>query len=144
MSSCSLFDQSVYSIILFCHENLYLHRLKLLVPGRRIIKTKHMFTWRFLLFFNVAGIIEKENFCRNFFLTDSRHKRLENTLDLLLLYGEHFHGFSESDNLGTSRLFRLKKRGQNYQSVSKTHFDIMIWTFKIQLRYHWNPINYGK
>ena len=30
-----------------------------------------------------------------FFLTDWHHKRLENTIDLLLFYGEHLHGFSE-------------------------------------------------
>ena len=60
VNSCSLFDQSNYSIILFCHENLYLHRSKLLVPARRIIKAKHIFTRRFLLFCNVAGIIEKD------------------------------------------------------------------------------------
>ena len=29
-------------------------------------------------------------------LTDWRHKRLENTIDLLLFYGEHFYEFSES------------------------------------------------
>ena len=60
VNSCSLFDQSNYSIILFCHENLYLHRSKLLVPARRIVKAKHMFTQRFSLFCNVAGIIEKD------------------------------------------------------------------------------------
>ena len=32
-----------------------------------------------------------------FLLIDWRHKRLKNTTDLLLFYGEHFYGFSESD-----------------------------------------------
>ena len=32
---------------------------------------------------------------KNFF-TDLRHKRLKNTIDLLLFYREHFYGFSES------------------------------------------------
>ena len=31
------------------------------------------------------------------FLTDRRHKRLKNTIDLLLLYGQHLYGFSEGD-----------------------------------------------
>ena len=30
------------------------------------------------------------------FLIDWRHKRLKNTIDLLLFYGEHFYGFSEN------------------------------------------------
>ena len=32
-----------------------------------------------------------------FFLINWRHKRLKNTIDLLLFYGEHFYGFSESE-----------------------------------------------
>ena len=41
--------------------------------------------------------MNKPHFCRNVFLTDWRHKRLKNTIDLLLFHGEHFYGFSESD-----------------------------------------------
>ena len=41
--------------------------------------------------------MNKPDFCRIFFLTDWRHKRLKNTIDLLLFYSEHFYGFSESD-----------------------------------------------
>ena len=41
--------------------------------------------------------MNKPYFCRNFFLTDWRHKRLKNTIDLLLFYRENFYGFSESD-----------------------------------------------
>ena len=40
--------------------------------------------------------MNKPYLCRNFFLIDWRHKRLKNTIDLLLFYGEHFYGFSES------------------------------------------------
>ena len=40
--------------------------------------------------------MNKPYFCWNFFLTDWRHKRLKNTIDLLLFYREHFYGFSES------------------------------------------------
>ena len=39
--------------------------------------------------------MNKLYFCRNFFLIDWRHKR-KNTIDLLLVYGEPFYGFSES------------------------------------------------
>ena len=39
-------------------------------------------------------------FCRKFFLTDCRHKRLKNrSIDLLLFYGEHFYGIWESEHL---------------------------------------------
>ena len=41
--------------------------------------------------------MNKPYFSRIFFLTDWRHKRLKNTIDLLLFYGENFNGFSESE-----------------------------------------------
>ena len=41
--------------------------------------------------------MNKPYFCRNFFLTNWHHKRLKNTIDLLLFYEEHFYGFSESE-----------------------------------------------
>ena len=41
--------------------------------------------------------MNKLYFCRNIFLVDGRHKHPKNTIDLLLFYGEHFYGFSESD-----------------------------------------------
>ena len=40
--------------------------------------------------------MSKPYFCRNFFLTDWRHKHLKNKIDLLVFYREHFHGISES------------------------------------------------
>ena len=40
--------------------------------------------------------MNKPYFCRNFSLTDWRHKRIKNTIDLLLFYGEHFYGFLEN------------------------------------------------
>ena len=42
--------------------------------------------------------MNKPYFCRNFFLTDWRNKRLKNKIDLLLFYREHLYGFSESEN----------------------------------------------
>ena len=44
--------------------------------------------------------MNKPYFCRNFFLTDWRHKRLKNEIDLLLFYRKHFYGFSESKCFG--------------------------------------------
>ena len=41
--------------------------------------------------------MNKLHFCRNFFLIDWHHKRLKNTVDLLLFYGEYFYGCLESD-----------------------------------------------
>ena len=41
--------------------------------------------------------MNKPYFCLSFFLTDWRHKRLINTIDLLLFYGEDFYGISETD-----------------------------------------------
>ena len=35
--------------------------------------------------------MNKPYFCRNFFLTDWCHKRLKNSIDLLLFYGEHLN-----------------------------------------------------
>ena len=40
--------------------------------------------------------MNKPYFCRNVFLTDWRYKRLKNTIDLMLFYGEHFFEFLES------------------------------------------------
>ena len=39
----------------------------------------------------------KPYFCKKIFLADWRHKRLKNTIDLLLFYGEPFYGFLESE-----------------------------------------------
>ena len=41
--------------------------------------------------------MNKPYFCRNCFLVDWRHKRLKNTIDLFLFYGQDFFGFSESE-----------------------------------------------
>ena len=45
--------------------------------------------------------MNKPYFCPNFVLTDWRHKRLKNTNDLLLFYGEPFYGLSESELIKT-------------------------------------------
>ena len=41
--------------------------------------------------------MNKLYFSESFFLTDWRYKRRKNVIRLLLLYGEHFYGFSESE-----------------------------------------------
>ena len=42
--------------------------------------------------------MNKPYFCRNIFLIYWRHKRLKNTIDLLLFYEEYFCGFTESED----------------------------------------------
>ena len=41
--------------------------------------------------------MNKPYFCRNFFLTNWRHKRLKKRIDLLLFHGEHFYEFLENE-----------------------------------------------
>ena len=48
------------------------------------------------LYKDIYSALNKSSFCRNFSLIDCRHKRLKNTIDALLFYGERFYGFSES------------------------------------------------
>ena len=59
--------------------------------------------------------MNKSYFCRNFFLIDWCHKRLKNTIDLSLFYGEHFYGFLESD---------LWKRWKKTFILQQTHLYI--------------------
>ena len=54
--------------------------------------------------------MNKPYFCRIFFLTDWRYKRLKNTIDLLLFCGEHFYGFSESVTVSDNNQIQLKKK----------------------------------
>ena len=53
----------------------------------------------------------------NFFLTDWRHKRLKNTIDLLLFYGEHFYGFLESEILASDF--------NNFMCINTLHIVIL-------------------
>ena len=62
--------------------------------------------------------MNKPYLCQKIFLTDWRHKALKNTIDLLLVYGEHFYGFSESEimrakSCSTSYANDLINRGVN-------------------------------
>ena len=49
-------------------------------------------------------------FCQKKLITDWRHKRLKNTIDLLLFYGEHFYQFLESDLRKRKNVFFFKKQ----------------------------------
>ena len=40
--------------------------------------------------------MNKPYFCQDIFVIDRRHKRRENTINLLLFYREQSYGFSES------------------------------------------------
>ena len=71
--------------------------------------------------------MNKPYFCWNFFLIDWCHKRLKNTIDLLLFYGEHFYGFSESD------LWKRQKEKHSFHNkhiyiYSQKHFEVL-WSF---------------
>ena len=71
--------------------------------------------------------MNKSYFCRNFFLIDWSHKRLKNTIDLLLFYGEHFHGFSESVLLFLSHSLCLSL----YLSLSLSSMNFIIKSYFI-------------
>ena len=58
------------------------------------------------LYKDISSAWIRRSFAKFFFVTDWRHKRLKNTKDLLLMYGEHFHGFSENDVMRFGRIWR--------------------------------------
>ena len=71
--------------------------------------------------------MNKSYFCRNFFLIDWCHKRLKNTIDLSLFYGEHFYGFLESD------LWKRWKKNIHFTAdislyTGHRHFEVL-WSF---------------
>ena len=77
--------------------------------------------------------MNKPYFCRNLFLIDWSHKRLKNTIDLLLFYGEHFYGFSKSD--------LWKRRNKKKLSFYNKHFEVLwslvlyiLWRFVLPLK----------
>ena len=80
--------------------------------------------------------MNKPYFCRNFFLTDWRHKRLKNKVDLLLFYREHFYGFLESELVSTNfMLFWLAtffSLAMHYLRYS--FFDVQIILFHVPLQ----------
>ena len=75
----------------------------------RVFKSNRHCSWKFRKFHRKTPVLEspqnyeiiwrrsvvmnKPYFCRNFFLIDWCHKRVKNTIDLLLFYGEHFVDF---------------------------------------------------
>ena len=67
--------------------------------------------------------MNKSYFCRNFFLTDWRHKRFKNTIDPLLFYGEHFYGFSESDIIDAVVLALLISYERVLYNIVETQWD---------------------
>ena len=69
--------------------------------------------------------MNKPYFCQIFFLTDWHHKRLKNTIDLLLFYGffyDHFYGFSESA-LSLKKSKRKNGETEDETSASATNFS---------------------
>ena len=66
-----------------------------------------------------------------FFLIDWHHKRLENTIDLLLFYGEHFYGFLEKD------LWKCQEKNIQFTtniSIYKGHrHSEVLWSFTLYI-----------
>ena len=62
--------------------------------------------------------MNKPYFCRYVFLTDWRHKRLKNKIDLLLFYREHFYVFSVSAMPCETA---SKEKWQHTHNIEKTH-----------------------
>ena len=67
--------------------------------------------------------MNKLYFCQNFFVIDWHQKRVKNTIDLFLFYGENFYGFSESDS-GFLACNFIEKRLQHII------FLWILWNFK--------------
>ena len=115
----------------------------------RVFRSSHHCSWKFQKFHKKAPVLNtifflkimklyKEfplheqlyflpYFCRNFFLIDWRHKRLKNTADLLLFYGEHFYGFSESD-LWKRRKKKHSLHNKHIYIYSHRHFEVL-WSY---------------
>ena len=72
--------------------------------------------------------MNKPYFRRNFFLTDWRHKRLKITIDLLLFYGEHFNGISESESVKILNVFNTLTLKQIFWKT-KTIFKKLEYVF---------------
>ena len=75
--------------------------------------------------------MNKPYFRRNFFLTDWRHKRLKITIDLLLFYGEHFNGISESESVKILNVFNTLTLKQNFWKT-KTIFKKLEYGFLVE------------
>ena len=54
------------------------------------------------LYKDICPTLISHSSAKFFSLTDWRHKRLKNKIDLLLFYKEHFYEFSESELVGTN------------------------------------------
>ena len=78
---------------------------------------------------------EELYFCQILFLIDWCHKCLKNTIDLLLFYKEHFHGFPESD------LWKCQKNIHFTTNISiytgDRHFKVL-WSFILYIHFTTN------
>ena len=95
--------------LIYCLRNFLLHDNML-----RVFRSNHPFSWKFHKFYRKTPVLESlfslkimelyKEICSawishisHIFLIDWSHKHLKNLIDLLVFYGEHFYGFSESD-----------------------------------------------
>ena len=94
-----------------------------------------LFSLQWWNYIKILVLYDNPYFCRFFFLKDWRHKRVKNTVDLLLLYGEHFYGFSKSD------LWKLREKNIHFtRNISiytgYRYFEVLwsLWRFVLSLK----------
>ena len=92
----------------------------------------------------------KDMFCRNksylcqiLFLIEWRHRRLKNTIDPLLFYGEHFCGFSEVKDSAIANCINYFSRHAGWKVViillhgTEAADDVNIWACSYHVMYPW-------
>ena len=66
----------------------------------------------------------------DFFLINWHHKRIKNTIDLLLFYGEHFYGFLEIDLWKHREKKFISKQTSIY--MGHIHFEVL-WSSTVNI-----------
>ena len=123
----------------------------------RIFRSNHHCSWKYYEFHRKTPALEPLSslkwwnhiktfvlheelyFCQILFLIDWCHKCLKNTIDLLLFYKEHFHGFPESD------LWKCQKNIHFTTNISiytgDRHFKVL-WSFILYIHFTTNISTY--
>ena len=105
----------------------FLFFLKIMKLYKDICSAHSHKKWKVFLFLMTMICMNKSYLCRNFLLIDWHHKRLKNTIDLLLFYGEHFYRFLEID------LWKIEKKKHSFHNkhiyiYGHRHFEVL-WSF---------------
>ena len=116
--------------LIYTLHNFLLHHNML-----RVFRSNHHCSWKFHKFQMKTTVLESFslkwwNYIKTFvlhaaifFLMNWRHKRLKNTIDLLLFYGEHLYGFLESD------LWKCWKKNIHFTKNISIYESQTIWQF---------------